>query len=154
MEHRRHSHPVVSKIGDTGRKQERQHADNATGTGHGDNTGSNPVPPTIHDTGTNSKQHAKRGKRPRCPRGAAEEHAQPKKRRAISSARLWRRRLYTCALSTSSSLTALKKRNPHLADGFALRCVQRLSRAGAATRLCPWRDNRQTGGLPSTVLSY
>ena len=30
------------------------------------------------------------------------------KARAISSARLWRRRLYTCALSTSSSVTALK----------------------------------------------
>ena len=32
-----------------------------------------------------------------------------RKFRAISSARLWRRRLYTCALSTSSSLTTLKK---------------------------------------------
>ena len=30
-----------------------------------------------------------------------------KRSRAISSARLWRRRLYTCALSTSSSRTAL-----------------------------------------------
>ena len=44
--------------------------------------------------------------------------------------------------------------SPHLADGFALRCFQRLSEPGADTRRCPWRDNRQTGGLSSTVLSY
>ena len=30
----------------------------------------------------------------------------------------------------------------HLADGFALRCFQRLSEPGADTRRCPWRDNR------------
>ena len=73
--------------------------------------------------------------------------------RAISSARLWRRRLYTCALSTSSSRTTLI-RSPHLAAGFALRCLQRLSKPDADTRRCTWRHNRQTGGLSSTVLSY
>ena len=76
------------------------------------------------------------------------------KLRAISSARLWRRRLYTCALSTSSSATTLKKRSSHLAEGFALRCIQRLSRPDADTRRCAWRHNRQTGGLSVTVLSY
>ena len=76
------------------------------------------------------------------------------KLRAISSARLWRRRLYTCALSTSSSLTALISRSSHLAEGFALRCLQRLSRPDAATRRCAWRHNRQTGGPSDTVLSY
>ena len=49
-----------------------------------------------------------------------------RKFRAISSARLWRRRLYTCALSTSSSGTTLM-RSSNLAAGFALRCFQRLS---------------------------
>ena len=73
--------------------------------------------------------------------------------RAISSARLWRRRLYTCALSTSSSRTTLI-RSPHLAAGFALRCLQRLSKPDADTRRCTWRHNRQTGGLSNTVLSY
>ena len=73
--------------------------------------------------------------------------------RAISSARLWRRRLCTCALSTSWSATALT-RSPNLADGFALRCFQRLSGPDADTRPCAWRHNRLTGGLSTTVLSY
>ena len=76
-----------------------------------------------------------------------------RKLRAISSARLWRRRLYTCALSTSSSVTALV-RSSHLADGFALRCFQRLSVPDSDTRRCTWRHNRLTGGLSVTVLSY
>ena len=42
----------------------------------------------------------------------------------------------------------------NLGAGFALRCFQRLSCPDAATRLCHWRDNRYTGGLSSTVLSY
>ena len=61
--------------------------------------------------------------------------------RAISSARLWRRRLYTCALSTSSSRTALMRKS-NLGAGFALRCFQRLSTPGADTRRCGWRHNR------------
>ena len=76
-----------------------------------------------------------------------------RKPRAISSARLWRRRLYTCALSTSSSRTALMG-SPNLAAGFALRCFQRLSHPDSATRRCAWRHNRLTGGLSATVLSY
>ena len=76
-----------------------------------------------------------------------------RKLRAISSARLWRRRLYTCTLSTSSSRTTLVRRS-NLVAGFVLRCIQRLSDPDADTRRCPWRDNRQTGGLSNTVLSY
>ncbi len=73
--------------------------------------------------------------------------------RAISRARLWRRRLYTCPLSTSSSTTALKRMS-HLEAGFALRCVQRLSDPGMATLRCAWRHNRQARGQSGTVLSY
>ena len=64
-----------------------------------------------------------------------------RKFRAISSARLWRRRLYTCALSTSSSGTTLM-RSSYLAAGFALRCFQRLSDPDSDTRRCTWRHNR------------
>ena len=59
----------------------------------------------------------------------------------------------TCGLSTSSSATALGMR-PNLGAGFVLRCFQHLSCPDAATRLCPWRDNRCTGGPSGTVLSY
>ena len=44
--------------------------------------------------------------------------------------------------------------SPHLAEGFALRCFQRLSIPDSDTRRCTWRHNRLTGGLSSTVLSY
>ena len=64
-----------------------------------------------------------------------------------------RRRACTCGLSTSSSSTALKRRS-YLGVGFALRCLQRLSWPDAATRRCPWRDSRRTGGPSDTVLSY
>ena len=82
-----------------------------------------------------------------------EGSGEARKLRAISSARLWRRRLYTCTLSTSSSRTTLMRRS-NLVAGFVLRCIQRLSDPDADTRRCPWRDNRQTGGLSNTVLSY
>ena len=42
----------------------------------------------------------------------------------------------------------------HLWGGLALRCFQRLSFRGTATRRCPWRDNRNTGGHSFPVLSY
>ena len=42
----------------------------------------------------------------------------------------------------------------YLEAGFVLRCFQHLSCPDAATRLCSWRNNRCTGGLSSTVLSY
>ena len=45
-------------------------------------------------------------------------------------------------------------RRPHLGAGFALRCVQRLSRPDAATRPCAWRRNRLTVGPSVPVLSY
>ena len=73
--------------------------------------------------------------------------------RAISKARLWRRRLCTCLLSTSSSRTTLLRRS-NLVAGFVLRCIQRLSDPDVATLPCPWRDNRLTSGPSNTVLSY
>ena len=42
----------------------------------------------------------------------------------------------------------------YLGAGFVLRCFQHLSCPNAATRLCSWRNNRRTGGLSNTVLSY
>ena len=42
----------------------------------------------------------------------------------------------------------------HLAAGFALICLQRLSHPDLATRRCPWRDNRCTSGRSGPVLSY
>ena len=62
-------------------------------------------------------------------------------------------RCCTCGLSTQSSSATLVRRS-YLGEGFALRCFQRLSLPDAATRPCPWRDNRLTGGLSNTVLSY
>ena len=71
----------------------------------------------------------------------------------ISTARLWRCRLYTCGLSTSWSATTLVWKS-YLGEGFVLRCFQHLSLPDAATRRCTWRYNRNTGGLSNTVLSY
>ena len=45
-------------------------------------------------------------------------------------------------------------RRSHLGGGFALRCLQRLSRPHSATLRCRWRDSRHTGGASDTVLSY
>lgn len=45
-------------------------------------------------------------------------------------------------------------RNPDLGAGFPLRCFQRLSRPTIATRQCHWRDNRNTRGSSTPVLSY
>jgi len=42
----------------------------------------------------------------------------------------------------------------NLGVGFALRCLQRLSRPDAATRRRSWRNDRYTGGLSLPVLSY
>ena len=42
----------------------------------------------------------------------------------------------------------------HLGEGFALICVQRLSRPKFATQLCPWRDNWNTRASSTPVLSY
>jgi len=41
-----------------------------------------------------------------------------------------------------------------LGGGLALRCFQRLSVPGVATRRCRWRDNRNTIGRSFPVLSY
>jgi len=41
-----------------------------------------------------------------------------------------------------------------LEGGFPLRCFQRLSLPDIATRLCRWRDNRNTRGPSIPVLSY
>ena len=42
----------------------------------------------------------------------------------------------------------------HLEVYFTLRCLQRLLHPYAATRLCPWQNNRCTGGTSYPVLSY
>ena len=63
----------------------------------------------------------------------------------------------TPCLSTSCSarrLTSLRYGKPHLRAGFTLRCFQRLSLPGAATRLHGWRHDRYTVGPSTPVLSY
>ena len=45
-------------------------------------------------------------------------------------------------------------RKPRLEEGFALRCLQRLSFPDLATRRCPERDSRHTRGRSSPILSY
>ena len=42
----------------------------------------------------------------------------------------------------------------HLREGFALICIQRLSRPDFATQLCHWCDNWITRDLSNPVLSY
>ena len=74
-------------------------------------------------------------------RHAPLRRAEDCKFRAISKARLWHHCLYTCLLSTSSSLTTLIRKS-HLVAGFALRCFQRLSDPDMDTRRCAWRHNR------------
>ena len=58
----------------------------------------------------------------------------------------------TSDLSTGFSSRSL--RNLISRGGFALRCLQRLSRPNVATRLCFWRNNRYTIGSSIPVLSY
>ena len=48
----------------------------------------------------------------------------------------------------------LKCWKPRLEEGFALRCLQRLSFPDLATRRCPERDSRYTRGRSSPILSY
>src|SRR5439155_26641659 len=64
---------------------------------------------------------------------------------------------YTPGLSTrcsSGSLQTLRSRRPHLAGGFTLRCLQRLSGPYLATQRCPERDNWHTSGTSLPILSY
>jgi hypothetical protein len=49
---------------------------------------------------------------------------------------------------------ALRPVRSHLGAGFPLRCLQRLSLPYIATRQCHWRDNRNTRGTFTPVLSY
>ena len=92
------------------------------------------------------------GKGRRSPdRGGGAHRAQAA--RAISAARL--------NVSPRSHLRPIDvvvcdgpRRRPHLGAGFALRCLQRLSRPDAATRPCAWRRNRLTVGPSVPVLSY
>ena len=56
--------------------------------------------------------------------------------------------------SSSRSLRTLTYRKPRLEEGFALRCLQRLSFPDLATRRCPERDSRHTRGRSSPILSY
>ena len=64
----------------------------------------------------------------------------------------------TPGLSTWWSSRSLHGRTdqwkPRLEEGFALRCLQRLSFPDLATRRCPERDSRHTRGRSSPILSY
>ena len=63
----------------------------------------------------------------------------------------------TPSLSTWSSSRALiisKMERSHLGRSFPLRCFQRLSRPHIATGQCHWRDNPNTRGASTPVLSY
>ena len=86
-------------------------------------------------------------------RHAGKPHTEGGSFRAISAARL--------NVSPRSHLRPIDVvvsdgplRRPHLGAGFALRCIQRLSRPDAATRPCAWRRNRHTVGPSDPVLSY
>ena len=57
-------------------------------------------------------------------------------------------------LSSTRRLTISRYGKPHLKAGFTLRCFQRLSLPGAATRLHGWRHDRYTVGPSTPVLSY
>ena len=77
----------------------------------------------------------------------------PRSLRAISSARLnVSPRLHLRPIDVLVSHDPYRR--PNLEAGFALRCLQRLSRPNAATRRCGWRHNRCTGGSSAPVLSY
>ena len=83
------------------------------------------------------------------PRGSAPAETP----RVISTARLWpSRALHLRPIDVIVCDGPVGRSN--LGGGFALRCFQRLSWPDAATRRCPWRDNRRTGGRSNTVLSY
>ena len=43
---------------------------------------------------------------------------------------------------------------PHLAEGFTLICLQRLSRPHVTTQRCPERDNWDISGASLPILSY
>ena len=72
--------------------------------------------------------------------------------RAISTARL--RASPPVHLPPINVLVSDGPVRPHLAAGFALRCIQRLSDPGLDTLRCAWRHNRSTSGRSVTVLSY
>ena len=75
-----------------------------------------------------------------------------KRVRAISTARLYVTIVHLQPIYVVVYNDPLWKSN--LGASFALRCFQRLSEPNAATRQCPWRNNRCTGGSSNTVLSY
>ena len=85
---------------------------------------------------------------PNCARGALQENF-----RVISTARL--RTLPPVHLPPINVVVFNDpKWRSYLEVGFVLRCFQHLSVPDAATRPCPWRDNRLAGGRSNTVLSY
>ena len=105
-----------------------------------------PVPPLV------SRGPVRDGGREDAADAAVTPHA-AQALRAISAARL--------NVSPRSHLRPIDvvvyhgpQRRPHLGAGFALRCLQRLSRPDAATRPCAWRRNRLTVGPSVPVLSY
>ena len=88
-------------------------------------------------------------------RGKSQRHAHSYSARNIRA--ISRARLNTSPCVHLPPIDVLVWDDPvrtHLADGFALRCLQRLSGPDAATRPCTWRYNRLTGGRSAAVLSY
>ena len=100
--------------------------------------------------GTNQEKEASGTWRPHP--GAARARFRPIRFDSISI------RLPAPALSSGWSSRGLQgPRGPGTADlrrGLALRCLQRLSLRGVATRRCRWHGNRNTRGRPPPVLSY
>ena len=100
-----------------------------------------------------------RGLRPQNPMGEVMRRTFPRSQAlgVLVPVRSAPRGASTPGLSTSSSsrrLTASRHEGPHLRAGFTLRCFQRLSLPGAATRLHGWRHDRYTVGPSTPVLSY
>jgi hypothetical protein len=71
---------------------------------------------------------------------------------AIRTARL--SRLLCVHLRPINLVFSQGSQRPHLGVGFALRCLQRLSRPDLATQRCSWRNSWYTSGPALPVLSY
>ena len=97
------------------------------------------------------------------PAGSRELHSEHKYRGFIPSPRP----ISTGPLNTLSVLTrpayqpgllpgalTLAGGRSHLKVGFALRCLQRLSRPYIANEPCSWQNNSHTRGTSTPVLSY
>src|SRR5438034_11829572 len=78
--------------------------------------------------------------------------------RAISTARLKRSRALNLPpinlVVSQGPSGVLRPGSVHLGEGFALRCIQRLSPRDIANRRCAWRHSRDTSGRVVRVPSH